>query len=58
MDYPQIRKALLEMDDGQLSVDDLKAISKQLPTAEEVSFFICTVAFYLKRYVDRAYQIF
>jgi diaphanous 1 len=38
MDYPQIRKALLEMDDEQLSVDHLKAISKQLPTAEEESF--------------------
>jgi hypothetical protein len=34
--YPQIRKALLNIDDSKLSVDDLKAISKQLPTLEEV----------------------
>lgn len=37
MDYPQIRKALLEVDDNKLSVDDLKAISKQLPTKDEAS---------------------
>lgn len=36
MDYPEIRRALLEIDDEKLSVDDLKAISKQLPTSEEV----------------------
>lgn len=35
--YPDIRKALLDVDDFKLSVDDLKAISKQLPTAEEMS---------------------
>lgn len=37
MNYPQIRKALLELDDHRLSVDDLRAISKQLPTKDEVS---------------------
>ena len=35
LDLPGIRRALLGMSDV-LSVDDLKAISKQLPTAEEV----------------------
>ena len=33
---PEIRRALLELDDDLLSVDDLKAIGKQLPTTEEV----------------------
>jgi hypothetical protein len=36
MSFPDIRKALLELDDHKLSYDDLKAISKQLPTSEEV----------------------
>lgn len=36
MNYAEIRKALLSVDDTVLSVDDLKAISKQLPTPEEV----------------------
>jgi hypothetical protein len=31
-----IRKALLEVDDVKLSIDELRAISKQLPTTEEV----------------------
>lgn len=31
-----IRRALLELDDSKLSVDDLRAIGRQLPTAEEV----------------------
>lgn len=34
--YPEIRKALLDIDDRGLSIDDLIAISKQLPTSEEV----------------------
>jgi hypothetical protein len=34
--YPEIRRALLDIDDQKLSVDDLLAISKQLPTSEEV----------------------
>jgi diaphanous 1 len=34
--FPGICKALLEFDDSKLSVDDLKAISTQLPTSEEV----------------------
>ncbi|KAJ6583786.1 hypothetical protein B0H10DRAFT_2168123 [Mycena sp. CBHHK59/15] len=36
MGFPDIKKALLDLDDEKLSVDDLKAISKQLPTLEEV----------------------
>ena len=32
-----IRKALLEVDDEALSVDDLKAMERQTPTAEEVA---------------------
>uniref|UniRef100_A0A0W0GB16 Putative FH2-domain-containing protein n=1 Tax=Moniliophthora roreri TaxID=221103 RepID=A0A0W0GB16_MONRR len=32
----EIRLALLELNDEKLTVDDLKAISKQLPTSEEV----------------------
>lgn len=35
MNFPEIRKALLDLNDDKLSFDDLKAISKQLPTAEE-----------------------
>lgn len=37
LDYPQIRRTILEIDDAKLSVDDLKAIAKQLPTPDEVS---------------------
>jgi diaphanous 1 len=36
VDIKEIRKAILEVDDEKLSVDDLHFISKQLPTAEEV----------------------
>ena len=32
-----IRKALLSLEDDQLSIDDLKAISRQLPTNEEIT---------------------
>ena len=32
-----IRKALLELDDQRLSIDDLRAISRQLPTSEEIT---------------------
>lgn len=42
MDYPQIRRALLEIDDVRLSVDDLKALSRQLPTSEEVHTLCAT----------------
>ena len=38
MGYPEIRLALMEIDDEKLTIDDLKAISKQLPTPEEVYF--------------------
>lgn len=34
--YSAIRQALLDLNDSILSIDELKAISKQLPTAEEV----------------------
>jgi hypothetical protein len=34
---PDIRKALLDIDDVKLTVDDLKAIGRQLPTSEEVA---------------------
>ena len=36
LDLPSIRKALLEVDDDKLSVEELRAISKHLPTTEEV----------------------
>lgn len=36
LSFPDIRRALLEIDDRQLSADDLKAISKHLPTDDEV----------------------
>jgi len=36
LSMPEIRRSLLEIDDQALSVDDLKAISKQLPTLDEV----------------------
>ena len=35
----QIRMSLLEINDEQLSIDDLKAIGKHLPTLEEVGHF-------------------
>lgn len=35
--HSDIKKALLEMDDNRLSTDDLKAISKQLPSQDEIS---------------------
>ena len=40
LDLPTIRKALLEVDDAKLSVDDLRAISKHLPTKEEVNWLV------------------
>jgi diaphanous 1 len=33
---PDIRRALLSLDDERLSTDDLKAIGRQLPTTEEI----------------------
>ena len=36
MSFSDIRNALLELDDNNLQFDNLKAISKQLPTLEEV----------------------
>jgi diaphanous 1 len=38
LSLPDIRRALLEIDDQKLSVDELKAISKHLPTPDEVMF--------------------
>jgi hypothetical protein len=40
MGFPDIRKALLNLDDQALSIEDLKAISKQLPTPDEVSYLV------------------
>jgi len=37
MSLPDIRNALLGLDDEKLSTDDLKAIGKQLPTIEEMA---------------------
>jgi hypothetical protein len=49
LSFSDIRKALLEMDDHLLNIDNLKAISKQLPTSDEVFFLTyCSVSFYLK----------
>jgi hypothetical protein len=39
----QIRLSLLEINDEQLSIDDLKAIGKHLPTPEEVGSHLPTV---------------
>ncbi|KZT71430.1 FH2-domain-containing protein [Daedalea quercina L-15889] len=36
-ELPEIRLALLTLDDSKLSIDDLRAISRQLPTAEEIA---------------------
>lgn len=36
LDLPGIKRALLEVDDDKLSVEELRAISKHLPTADEV----------------------
>jgi len=33
----EIRKALLRIDDEALSVDDLKAMARQMPTSEELT---------------------
>jgi diaphanous 1 len=35
--YPAIRQALLDLDDSIFLIDDLKAISKQLPTTDEMT---------------------
>lgn len=40
--YSAIRQALLDLDDSILSIDDLKAISKQLPTTDEVRTLLLT----------------
>jgi hypothetical protein len=40
MSFVDIRNALLELDDDKLHLDNLKAISKQLPTSEEVCLFL------------------
>jgi diaphanous 1 len=36
LDLEEIKRALLDVDDGKLTPDDLRAISRQLPTPEEV----------------------
>ena len=49
LSFSDIRKALLEMDDHLLNIDNLKAISKHLPTSDEVFFLAYWSAlFYLK----------
>lgn len=35
--FPEIRLAILRIDDTKLSLDELKAIARQLPTTDEVS---------------------
>lgn len=35
--FPDIRLALLKVDDRALTLDELKAIARHLPTADEVS---------------------
>ena len=37
-----IRKAVIELDDDKLSIDDLRAMSRYLPTREEVGRHCCT----------------
>lgn len=41
MSLPDIRKAVIELDDDKLSIDDLRAMSRYLPTREEVSCHRC-----------------
>ena len=36
LNLEEIRRALLDMDDSKLTADDLRVISRQLPTPEEV----------------------
>ena len=45
-DLPALRKAILEHDDEKLSVDELKAISRQLPTTDEVRRHVLSVYTY------------
>lgn len=40
---PDIRQALLEINDEKLSIDDLKIIGKNLPTSEEVRYYLILV---------------
>ena len=56
MDYPEIRRALLEIDDGRLSFDDLKALSRQLPTSEEVCV-MCDTQIVLSKYDKQVERI-
>jgi hypothetical protein len=37
--YPAIRKAILELDENALSIENLRAISQYVPTIEEVNTF-------------------
>lgn len=37
---PDIKQALLEVNDEKLSMDDLKIIAKNLPTPEEVECYL------------------
>ena len=37
LDLPNIRKAIIDLDDDKLSVDNLKLIKRQLPSSEEIA---------------------
>jgi hypothetical protein len=55
LSYPEIRKALLDIDDQRLSTDDLIAISKQLPTSEEVrEYMLCMVIMFMIPQIRRS----
>jgi hypothetical protein len=38
LSLPEIKKALLDIDDEKLGIDDLKALCKHVPTQEEVRY--------------------
>ncbi len=60
MGLPDIKRALLELNDAQLSIDDLKAIAKQLPTKDEVArvkdFYDISKLPDADQYVDQVYH--
>jgi diaphanous 1 len=58
MGLPEIRKAILDIDDSKLLFDDLKAISRHLPTIEEVRpsaslLYRTTLIYFLHRQIGR-----
>lgn len=42
LSLPEIKHALLTLDDSMLTSDDLRAISRQIPTPDEVRCFACS----------------